>query len=227
MEIKKNPKLNLEKQRSTFILIGLVTVLVLVFIAFEWKSPIAQLGDMGMILDTELDEEMIQTQREEEVKPPPPPPPQQIPEELNIVDDEEEVEEELEMEDQEIDDDTEVEVVEIVEEEEEVDEIFSFVIIEDKPEFPGGDAALLNYIGKHTKYPEIAKENGITGRVFVGFVIGKKGEVTNVKVLRSVDPYLDKEAIRVVKSMPRWKPGKQRGKAVKVSYQVPIKFILR
>jgi len=95
------------------------------------------------------------------------------------------------------------------------------------PEFPGGEIELRKYIGKSVKYPVIAQENGIQGRVYISFVVSKKGEVTEVKVARGVDPNLDKEAIRVVKAMPKWKPGKQRGKAVKVSYTVPINFVLQ
>ena len=87
-------------------------------------------------------------------------------------------------------------------------------------------AKLMQYLGKNTKFPQIAKENGIQGRVFIQFVINKTGKVVNVEVVRGVDPYLDKEALRVVKAMPKWKPGKQRGKAVKVSYIVPINFKL-
>lgn len=100
----------------------------------------------------------------------------------------------------------------------------SFAYVDDKPEFPGGDMGLMKYLAENTKYPEIAKENGISGRVFVQFVIDKTGAVTRVKVLRGVDPVLDAEAIRVVTAMPRWKPGMQRGKAVPVTYQVPINF---
>ena len=94
------------------------------------------------------------------------------------------------------------------------------------PTFPGGDDALRKFIAQSVKYPVIAQENGIQGRVFVSFVVNSKGEVTNVKVARPFDPNLDKEAVRVVQSMPKWAPGKQRGKPVKVSYTVPINFVL-
>ena len=105
-------------------------------------------------------------------------------------------------------------------------EPISFSAVENKPEFPGGDVALMKYLAENTKYPTIAKENGISGRVFIQFVIDKTGAVTKVKVLRGVDPALDAEAIRVVKAMPSWKPGSQRGKEVPVTYQVPINFKL-
>ncbi len=95
------------------------------------------------------------------------------------------------------------------------------------PEFPGGEVALRKFIATSVKYPVIAQENGIQGRVYISFVVNTKGKVIDVKIARGVDPNLDKEAIRVVNSMPAWKPGKQRGKAVKVSYTVPINFVLQ
>jgi protein TonB len=95
------------------------------------------------------------------------------------------------------------------------------------PEFPGGALELQKWIARAVKYPVIAQENGITGRVYVGFVVNKVGAIENVKIMRGVDPSLDKEAVRVINKMPKWKPGKQRGKAVKVSYTVPINFQLQ
>ena len=224
MEIKKSPKADLEKRKGLFMQIGLLVVLALVYMAFEWTSK----GDIDtdiqeLVAEETFEEEMVNTFREEQ---PPPPPPPEAPEVLDIVEDDTEIEEEIIIDDTEIDEDTEIDIQVDTEEEEETDEVFDFFVLEDKPEFPGGNAALLKWIANNTKYPEIAKENNITGRVFVQFVIGKSGAVTNVKILRGVDPYLDKEALRVVKSMPKWKPGKQRGKAVKVSYQVPINFKL-
>jgi len=226
MESKKSPHADLEKKRGMFLELGLIIVLGIVLIAFEWSSSEGGTIDLGTV-NFEAEEEMIPVTRQEEVKPPPPPPPQ-VTEILNIVEDDVEIEEELEIEDMEADEQMEVEIVEVVEEVEEEDEIFNFYVLEDKPTFPlGGEAGLLKWIAENTKYPEIAKENGISGRVFVGFVIDKQGKVTDVNVLRGVDPYLDKEAVRVVKSMPNWKPGKQRGKPVKVQFQVPINFKLR
>jgi len=101
-----------------------------------------------------------------------------------------------------------------------------FVVVENMPEFPGGTKALMEFISNNVKYPVIAQKNGITGRVFVGFVIDKDGSITNVKVLKPVDPALEKEAIRVIKAMPKWKPGTQKGKKAKVSYTIPINFSL-
>ena len=223
MELKKTPKADLDRNRGMFQLIGLVIVLGILLWRFEHRvsgNNIASLGELG---DANLEEEIIPITRQEEIKPPPPPKPKVV-EIIEIVEDDVEIEDELEIDDTEADEDTEVEEVEV--EEEESDEVFQFAVIEDKPEFPGGMAKLMQYLGKNTKFPQVAKENGVQGRVFIQFVINKVGKVTNVEVVRGVDPYLDKEALRVVKAMPSWKPGKQRGKAVKVSYIVPINFKL-
>jgi periplasmic protein TonB len=103
---------------------------------------------------------------------------------------------------------------------------FDYFTIEEKPEFPGGEAALLRYISSHVKYPEIAMKNEITGKVFILFIINQEGKVTDVELLKGADPSLDEEALRVVSGMPIWKPGKQRGKPVRVSYKIPINFKL-
>jgi len=223
MELKKSPQADLDRNKSLFTLIGLVVVLGIVLMAFEYRANSDNVASLGELGDMELEEEIIPITRQEE-KPPPPPPKPKVIEVLEIVEDDVELEEELEMEDTEADEETEVEAVEV--EEEESDEVFQFAVIEDKPEFPGGMPKLMQYLGKNTKFPQIAKENGIQGRVYVQFVIDKKGNVVDVEVVRGVDPYLDKEALRVVKGMPKWKPGKQRGKPVKVSYIVPINFKL-
>lgn len=144
---------------------------------------------------------------------------------IEIVEDDEEIEEELELEDMEIDQDTEIEFIEAVEEEVVEEEIFT--IVEDMPSFPGGEAKLFEYLGKNIKYPQIAKEAGISGIVYVNFVVDTKGDITDVKVLRGIGGGCDEEALRVVKNMPKWSPGKQRGKPVKVSYNLPIRFSLK
>ena len=102
-----------------------------------------------------------------------------------------------------------------------------FDVVEQMPSFPGGMQALMEYLGNNVKYPVVAQENGVQGRVVVSFVVERDGSITDVKVVRSVDPSLDKEAVRVVKSMPRWIPGKQNGQAVRVKYNVPVAFRLQ
>jgi protein TonB len=224
MEQKKSPKADIEKRKGIFLSTGIVIALSVVLLAFEW-TPTEKSEDMFAIEEgLAAEDEIIPITRQELI--PPPPPPVQTTEVLQIVEDNKEIQDELEIEDSETDEKEEVAIVE-VEEDQETDEVFQFAVIEDKPEFPGGMDQLLVYIAKNTKYPEIAKENGIAGKVYVQFVIGKDGKVSDVQIMRGRDPYLDKEALRVVKSLPDWKPGKQRGKAVKVSYVVPINFKLQ
>jgi periplasmic protein TonB len=223
MEPKKNPEADLEKKRGLYMQIGLALALIVVLSAFEYRSyekVLSSLGDFN--LEADWEEEIENTFREEKPPPPPPPPP----DEIVIVEDEEEIENEIEIEDTESDEDMEM----MVEEEEASDEIF--MIVEDMPRFEGcaDDACtqqeIMRYIARNTKYPPIAKENNITGRVFISFVVDKTGKVIKVKILRGVDKYLDAEAVRVVGTMPTFKPGKQRGKPVNVQYNVPINFKL-
>ena len=231
METKKTPQADLEKKRTIFLQVGFIIVLSVVLLAFEWTSTENKANSLGEIGDMEIEEEIIPITRQEEVPPPPPPPPPQVTEVLNIVEDDVEIEDEIEMEDTEADEEMEVEIMEVEEEEEEAT---VFTIVEDMPIFmphkyktkDEADVGLRNHINKNTKFPEIARENGIQGRVYVSFVVSSKGKVTDVKVVRGIDPALDKEALRVIKALPDFSPGKQRGKAVKVSYTVPINFKL-
>ncbi len=225
MEVKKHPKADLEKEKLTFSLIGFVITLGLVYGAFEWTSSTGSVDQIARMEDVVMEDEQIPVTRHEQKPPPPPPPPKAPAEVMEIVDDDEEIEDEMEVEDAEVDEEEEIEIVEVEEEEEEEDE--PFVIVENMPEFPGGPSALMKFIAKNVKYPNVARENGIQGRVFVRFVVTKVGGVDKVTVVRSVDPLLDKEAIRVVKKLPKWKPGRQRGKNVPVWYTVPINFQLQ
>jgi len=102
-----------------------------------------------------------------------------------------------------------------------------FDVVEQMPSFPGGQSALMEYLHDHVKYPVVAQENGVQGRVVVSFIVERDGSITDVRVVRSVDPSLDREAARVVSSMPRWTPGKQNGSAVRVKYNVPVSFRLQ
>lgn len=237
MDLKKNPEANLERKKGLFFFTGLVCALAVVLISFEWKNYEGELVDLGA-LTVELDEEeMIPITQQETPPPPPPPPPQtQI---VEIVEDDEEIEEELEIEDTEVDEDTEVEIVE-VEEEEEVEEPTIFTIVEDMPSFKGCETKsskaerdqctqgeILKFLGKNLKYPPMAKDAGIQGIVYVNFVINEKGGIDDVKILRGIGGGCDEAAVEVVKRLPKFNPGKQRGKAVKVSYNLPVRFVLR
>ncbi len=216
MEPKKNPEVSLEKKKGLFFQIGLVAALLIVLVAFEWKSYEKVEYNLGQLNLDDMEEEIIPITKQE-VKPPPPPPPP--PEVIEIVEDDVEIEDEIEIEDTESDEDVEIEI------EEEDDEEF-FMVVENMPEFPGGDLGLMKYIQKNVKYPAIAKEYNITGKVYVSFIVDKSGSVTNVKIVRGVDKNLDAEAMRVVKSLPKYKPGKQRGKSVRVMFTIPINFTL-
>ena len=225
MEIKKSERASLEKDKLVYVLMGLVFVLSLVYVALEWTE---QEVTKYEVTDTEFlfEEEVEIQQTTQETPPPPPPPAVQEVEVLNVVEDNVETET-IEVTTEE----TETEVViaapveaPVEEEEEEV----VFVVVESMPEFPGGQQALFKYLSENVKYPVIAQENGIQGRVICQFVVNKDGSIVDVEVVRSGgDPSLDKEAIRVIKSMPKWKPGKQRGKAVRVKYTVPVNFKLQ
>ena len=216
MEPKKNPEISLEKKKGLYFQIGLVITLIVVLGAFEWKSYEKVDYNLGQLNLDDIEEEIIPITKQE-IKPPPPPPPP--PEVIEIVEDEVEIEDELEIEDTESDEDIAIEI------EEESDDDF-FMVVENMPEFPGGDLGLMKYIQKNVKYPAIAKEYNITGKVYVSFIVDKSGSVTNVKIVRGVDKNLDAEAMRVVKSLPKYKPGKQRGKSVRVMFTIPINFTL-
>jgi protein TonB len=229
MEVKKSQKADLEGKRNTFFLVGMVVALGVTLLAFEWSSKPSKADSLGQIATQEVEEEFIPITREQEVKPPPPPPPPKVVEVLNIVDDDVDIEDELDIEDSEADEETVIDVLPVIEttEEEEIEEKIWFNIIEDPAEFPGGDRALYKYISNALKYPVIAQENGIQGKVYMKFVVNEQGKVSNGEVLRGVDLSLDKEALRVINSLPDFKPGKQRGKPVKVYYNAVINFKLQ
>ena len=209
-----------------FTQIGLIIALLIAWLAFEHKSyDKRELDESLLNREVVLDEEMVEITKQEEQKPQPVEQPQQTTQ-LEIVDDNVETED--------ININAEVEQNEVIEEyvapevvEEDVVEQEIFQIVEEMPAFPGGEAKLMEYVGKNIKYPQIARETGIQGRVFIGFVVEPDGSVSNVKLLRGIGGGCDEEAMRVVKSMPKWKPGKQRGKAVRVSYQIPVFFKLQ
>ena len=225
MELKKNPKVDLRRFRGIFLEVGFVFSLGIMLLIYNITQREKMSSNLGELDDMAVEEEIIPITRQQEIKPPPPPEPPKVTEVLNIVEDDVEIEDELEIEDTEADQETAGEIVEIDEDEEE-DEAQVFYIVENMPELPGGELELRKHISQNVVYTEIAKENGIQGRVFIQFVVNKKGKVEQVKVVRGVDPALDKEAVRVISGLPAFKPGSQRGKAVKVSYTVPINFQL-
>ena len=226
MEEKKSPKANLENKKLMFMQIGMIISLLIAWMAFEHKSYDKREIDPSLInREVVIDEEMVEITKQEEQKPQPVEVPKQTTQ-LEIVNDD------VETEDLNINAD--VQQDEVIEEyvapevvEEEVVEQEIFQIVEEMPSFPGGDVKLMEYIAKNIKYPQIARESGIQGRVFIGFVVEPDGSISNVKLLRGIGGGCDEEAMRVIKSLPKWKPGKQRGKAVRVSYQIPVFFKLQ
>ena len=198
------------------------------FVAFEWTKRDIKIDTSQAITDVFFEEEIIPiTEQPEQVTPPPPEAPA-IAETLTIVEDDADVEETAIVSSEELNQAVEIKYVPVAVEEEEPEEQTIFEVVEQMPEFPnGGMAGLMQYLSKNIKYPTIAQENGTQGRVTVQFVVNKDGSIVDAKVLRGVDPYLDKEAVRVIMGMPKWKPGMQRGKPVRVKYTVPVMFRLQ
>ncbi len=225
MEIRKTPKADLENKKGYFMEIGLIIALLVVFGAFSLKSYDKQTVNQLQVAVDDAPEEIIPI-TEQKVKPPPPPPPRQVTQ-IKIVEDDVQVEDDLDI-DVEADDNTEFEeYIPPETDEEEVEEQQIFQVVENMPEFPGGRGELMKYLATNIKYPPYAKEAGIQGRVFINFVVETDGSITAVKVLRGIGGGCDEEAIRVVKNMPKWKPGMQRGKPVRVSFNLPVKFTLQ
>ena len=228
MEVKKSPKADLEGKKSTWLLIGYVLILAVVFVAFEWSERDKQILVAQGPVEIKFEEDMVPITQQEQKPTPPPPQAPSAEEVLKIVENDANIEE------------TEVatsedkgEAVQVVSTgpavvvEEVVEEEQIFQVVEEMPSFPGGDAECMRFFNKNIKYPTIAQENGIQGRVILQFVVNKDGSIVDVVVARSVDPYLDKEAVRVVNMMPKWKPGKQRGKPVRVKFTLPVTFRLQ
>lgn len=227
MDLKKSPKADLESKKVIFTEIGLVIGLSIMLVAFEWKSYDKNIVAVASRQVENIAEEIIPI-TEQKIKPPPPAPVQQVVK-INIVEDDVEVDDNLEI-DAEADQNTEVEeyIAPVKQDDEEsAEEAQIFMVVESMPEFPGGESALYKFLGENIKYPQMAKESGIQGRVFVTFVVEKNGSVTDVRVLRGIGGGCDEEAIRVVQNMPKWTPGKQRGKSVRVQYNLPVKFTLQ
>lgn len=223
MEAKKTPKADLENKKRIFLQIGIVFALVVILVAFEWKQYERTIVDLGVLEMDFIEEEDIPITRQETPPPPPPPDPSM---ELVIVDDDVEIEEEFFI-------DVEATVTTVVEhrpvmiqQEEEVAEDVIFTVVEDNPTFPGGETALMRYLSDNMRYPTMAREAGIQGTVFVTFVVERDGSVTDVRILRGIGGGCDEEAVRVVRNMPKWAPGRQRGQAVRVQFNLPIRFVL-
>lgn len=230
MEIKKTPKADLENKKALFMEIGLAFVLLIVLVAFEWssseKQEVMDLTGQQQVIE----EEIIPITQEQQQAPPEMPKTPVLSDVIDIVDDDVEVADDLFV-NTEDDASLGVEIMEyhteVVEEEVE-EEAIPFAFVEEKPKFQGGDANTFSkWVNSKLVYPEIAKENGIQGRVTLQFTVNTDGSVSNVIVLRGVDSSLDKEAVRIVSQSPKWTPGRQRERPVKVTYTFPVIFKLQ
>ena len=230
MEIKKSEKASMGNKRFLFTEIGMVIALLIVWGAFSYTSREKKVATL------EADQTVVEVEDMVPITEETPPPPEAAPkipilsDQIDIVDDNIKVDDSMF---QNIEDSNEgfeiMDYIESAPEEETIEEeAIPFQLVEEKPSFNGGDAnEFSKWVNSRLVYPEIAKENGVQGRVTLQFTVNADGSVSNVKVLRGVDSSLDKEAVRVVSSSPKWKPGKQRDRAVKVTYTFPVIFQLR
>ena len=228
MEVKKSPKADLENKKTSNLLVGVILTLAVLFIGFEWSEREVKVVTDSGITEIVFEEEMIPiTEQEPPKQAPPPPEAPKMEEIIEIVEDDADVEESTIEASDDITAAVEVKYTAVEVEEEEVEEQQIFQVVEEMPEFPGGMGECMKFLGKNIKYPQISQENGVQGRVIVQFVVNQDGSIVDPVVVRGVDPYLDKEALRVISMMPKWKPGKQRGKAVRVKFTVPVMFRLQ
>ena len=228
MEIKKSPKADLENKKIMAVLIGLVMALGIMYIAFEWSQNEITVYEEALQGPVEIDEEMVEVTFREETPPPPPPPQPEtvLSDIIDIQDNEAEVETTDFNSEDEADARVEIQAPIAPPEEEEEEQVIH-IRVEKMPEFPGGQDALNRYLVRNIKYPLLAQENGIQGRVVCQFVVNSDGSIVDISVVRGVEESLDKEAIRVNQSMPKWTPGRQGGKSVRVKYTLPIRFKLQ
>lgn len=228
MEIKKSPAVDLERGKTLSLLLGFVVAIAVLFVTLEWRSSSSDdlagskhdevfIEDAMIIADEQPEEQPEEIQQpEQQIE-------AQLPDDFKVVDDNQKVAEiKFVSADEARPLPPPAPVGPTVIEPEETEEIFT--VVEEPTEFPGGTAELMKWLSRNVKYPEIALENNIQGRVMVKFVVERDGSTSNVEIARGVDPALDKEAIRVVKAMPKWKPGKQRGKPVRCSFILPVQF---
>lgn len=226
MEAKKTPRADLERKRTYFVQIGLIITLAVVLVAFEWKTYDKKEIEIAARQVEQIEDDLIEITQQN--KPPPPPAPTPTTTLINIVQDDIEVDDDISI-DAEASQLTEIPAYvapAAVVEEEDVAEAEIFMVVEESPSFPGGDEARIKFLQQNIKYPQMARESSIQGTVFVTFVVERDGSVTDVRVLRGIGGGCDEEAIRVIKAMPKWQPGKQRGKPVRVQFNMPIKFTL-
>ncbi|MFP4555444.1 MAG: energy transducer TonB [Bacteroidales bacterium] len=222
----KSKKTDLERHKLLFFQIGCIIALAAVLAAFEWPSKGIATFNVPLDNTGEIPYDEIPITKPEDIKPPPPPPLPKVAEVINIhSNDTEDI-----VENPDIFKDVGVDIIpELLKtkEEEDVDEVIDFMLIEEKPTFMGGNHNdFAKWVFQNVKYPDLAIENRIQGRVFLQFIIDEEGFVRNVEIIRGADPLLNKEAVRIVSSSPQWTPGKQRNKPTKVKFTFPVTFKL-
>ncbi|HPD96182.1 MAG: energy transducer TonB [Bacteroidales bacterium] len=229
MEVKKSPKADLENKKFLFAEVGLAITLGVLLLAFNWTTTDTVNVDMVNAPEAKVEQEIVPVTNQDEVKQPEPPKVVAVSDVIKVVADNVNINDNTDIFENDFKEDASVQIMQFSDEEEEAEEQPPFVIVEEMPGFGDGDINefRINYVQKNLKYPDVAAENGIQGRVYVNFVVEPDGRVTHVKVVRGVDPALDKEAVRVVSASPRWRPGKQRGKPVRVQFTIPIIFVLQ
>ncbi|OFY55316.1 MAG: hypothetical protein A2X22_02950 [Bacteroidetes bacterium GWF2_49_14] len=225
---KKTDRANLESKKGLFTEIGLVIALIFTLAAFEYTKEDLKTNSLMAIRDAQGDEEIVPITRQELQKQEPPKP-KTIIIDLKIVDDDIKLNDDLNFDAFDANQNDAIKIESLIgnqAEEEEDAQIFQ--IVEDMPKFQGGEIEeFRNYIQTMVKYPPLAMENGISGTVYVSFVVNRRGEIAGINIIRGVDPSLDEEVIKALKGAPKWEPGKQRGKPVNVSFSIPVKFILQ
>ncbi len=230
MEVKKSPKADLEGGKTMNFLMGIVVALAVMFIALEWGTYDIKVATASEGVADIIAEEEIEITRPENVPPPPPPPPPvAAPEVLNVVEDDVKLDQQeiISSEDNQKTAQVQTYVPPAAVEEEEESSQQIFTVVEKQPQFPGGDVKMMEYLNKNIRYPVIAQENGIAGRVICTFVVNRDGSIVDAEVVRGVDASLDREALRVINAMPKWVPGEQRGKPVRVKFTLPVTFRLQ
>lgn len=227
MEAKKSKKAAIENQRGSWLLMGLVVALAFMFVSFEWTQHDVRVAALSLDDESIFITELVPITFPDEKLEPPPPPETKVVDILEIVKNDIEVTDKVSTVAEDMNATHEIVWIAPVVETETVVEDIIHVSVEVMPEFPGGTAALMKYLGSNIKYPTISQETGSQGKVIVQFVVDKDGTISNPAVVRGVDPHLDKEAIRVISSMPKWTPGVQNGKKVRVKYTVPVSFRLQ
>lgn len=233
MEVKKSPEADLEKYRATWLMIGYVVALSIVFIALEWTSQDVEADTDWALTDLVFEEELDIPLTEYPVEAPPSPPPPldpplAKPEQLTLVDEDLQIEEAPTPLSEMVDSPVTTAPQPVKQEKPQPTEEGAFLVVDELPEFPqGGINGLMRYLTQHIRYPLIAQKNRIQGRVLCQFIVNADGSIADVQVLSGVHPALNTEAQRVLRAMPRWKPGKREGKPVRVRYTLPVEFRLQ